>query len=31
VQKRVIKKPIEGKEGESSEGQGDENSSSDDL
>src|SRR3989442_12199732 len=32
VQKRVIKKPIEGKEGESSEGQnGDGNSSSDDL
>jgi ribosomal protein L40E len=32
VQKRVIKKPIEGKEGESSEGQsGDENASSDDL
>ncbi len=32
VQKRVIKKPIEGKEGESSEGQnGDENSSTDDL
>ena len=31
VQKRVIKKPIEGKEGESSEGQDDENSSSDDL
>ena len=31
VQKRVIKKPIEGKEGESSEGQNDENASSDDL
>ncbi len=31
VQKRVIKKPIEGKEGESSEGQNDENTSSDDL
>jgi len=31
VQKRVIKKPIEGKEGESSEGQNGENASSDDL